>query len=146
MAARGLGAWLAGLAPARARGHLTIALVSDRRIRALNQMYRGIDEVTDVLSFPSGAGAPGGPGAPDVLLGDVAIATGVTARQARMAGHSVRTELRVLSLHGLLHLLGFDHDTDNGRMARVEARLRRTGGLPLGLIARAHRPSRERGR
>ena len=73
-------------------------------------------------------------------LGDIVIARGVAARQARDAGHSLGTELRVLALHGLLHLLGYDHDDprDRGRMARVEARLRRKGGLRDGLIERAH--------
>ena len=72
-------------------------------------------------------------------LGDIVIATGVARRQAREAGHPYNTELRVLALHGLLHLLGFDHhDTkDNGRMARLEARLRRKGGLAAGLIERS---------
>ena len=73
------------------------------------------------------------------LLGDIVIATGVAQRQAREAGHSYGTELRVLALHGLLHLLGYDHDDpeDRGRMARAEARLRRRGGLREGLISRA---------
>ena len=73
------------------------------------------------------------------VAGDVVIATGVAKRQARDAGHSYQTELRVLALHGFLHLLGYDHDApdDHGRMARAEARLRRRGGLPIGLIARA---------
>ena len=79
-------------------------------------------------------------------LGDVVIATGVARRQAREAGHSYGTELRVLALHGLLHLLGYDHDhaDDRGRMARAEARLRRSGGLAAGLIARSR--NRPRGR
>jgi probable rRNA maturation factor len=77
-------------------------------------------------------------------LGDIVIATGVAKRQAREAGHSPQTELRVLALHGLLHLLGYDHDGGDGRMARVEARLRRKGGLQAGLIERAHRVSRRR--
>ena len=68
------------------------------------------------------------------LLGDVVIATGVARRQAQEAGHSYATELRVLALHGLLHLLGYDHHGDGGRMARVETRLRRKGGLPTGVI------------
>jgi probable rRNA maturation factor len=72
-------------------------------------------------------------------LGDIVIATGTARRQARDAGHSYQAELRVLALHGLLHLLGYDHDTsdDRGRMMRVETRLRRQGGLPAGLIERS---------
>ena len=71
------------------------------------------------------------------MLGDVLIARGVARRQARGAGHDLPTELRVLALHGLLHLLGYDHEHDGGRMARLEARLRRKGGLREGLIERA---------
>ena len=70
-------------------------------------------------------------------LGDIVIARGVARRQAAAARHSVAVELRVLALHGLLHLLGYDHERDNGRMRRVERRLRRTGGLREGLIERA---------
>jgi probable rRNA maturation factor len=125
---RGLGLWLRRAAPARASGAVTVAVVSDRRVRALNARYRGVDAATDVLSFP--AGEPG-------RLGDVVIALGVARRQARGAGHAVGTELRVLALHGLLHLLGYDHERDNGRMMRAEARLRRKAGLREGLIERA---------
>jgi len=71
------------------------------------------------------------------LLGDIVVARGGARRQARAAGHSELTELRVLVLHGLLHLLGYDHDRDNGAMARVERSLRLKGGLPEGLIERA---------
>jgi hypothetical protein len=74
------------------------------------------------------------------FLGDIVIARGVARRQARAAGHTERTELRILALHGLLHLLGYDHERDHGRMLRVEQRLRRKGGLREGLIERA-RPS-----
>ena len=70
-------------------------------------------------------------------LGDIVIARGVAKRQARAAGHPELDELRLLALHGLLHLLGYDHERDNGRMRRVERRLRRTGGLREGLIERA---------
>jgi probable rRNA maturation factor len=123
-----LSRWLRRVAPARARGHLTVALVPDRRIHELNRNFRDVNEATDVLSFP--ADEPG-------TLGDVVIARGVARRQARAAGHDVPTELRVLALHGLLHLLGYDHEGDGGRMARLEARLRRKGGLREGLIERA---------
>ena len=142
----GLARWLARLAPARARGELAIALVTDRRIRALNRQYRGKDYATDVLSFPAddqGLQRTAGPRIDGPrLLGDLVIATGVARRQARQRGHSYATELRVLALHGFLHLLGYDHDDpeDHGRMARAEARLRRRGGLREGLIARAGRP------
>jgi probable rRNA maturation factor len=125
--APGLGAWLARVAPSRARGALTVAIVSDARVRALNRQYRRTDAATDVLSFPSGEQG---------LLGDVVIAAGVARRQARSAGHPLGTELRVLALHGLLHLLGYDHERDDGRMARLERRLRRKGGLVEGLIER----------
>ncbi len=128
--APGLAPWLAEVAPARARGAMTVALVSDSRVRALNQRYRRENAATDVLSFP--ADEPG-------VLGDVVIATGVARRQARQAGHPLQTEIRVLALHGLLHLLGYDHERDDGQMARLERRLRRKGGLREGLIERAPR-------
>jgi probable rRNA maturation factor len=77
-------------------------------------------------------------------LGDIVIATGVCRRQARAAGHSARIERRILALHGLLHLLGYDHETDSGAMRRVEERLRRKAGLPAGLIARIRRGPKRR--
>jgi probable rRNA maturation factor len=123
-----LAAWLESAAPARARGDITVAITSDLRIRALNRAFRHTDTPTDVLSFPSGEAGS---------LGDIAIAAGVAARQAREAGHSVGTEIRVLALHGLLHLLGYDHERDDGQMARLERRLRRKAGLVEGLIERA---------
>ena len=124
---RGLAPWLARVAPASARGDLCVAVVSDRRMRALNRQFRGKDAVTDVLSFPAHSRG---------FLGDIVIAAGVAKRQAKEAGHDIRTEIRVLALHGLLHLLGYDHDADDGKMARVEARLRKKAGLPAGLIER----------
>jgi len=150
--AAGLTTWLEAVAPARARGTMSIAIVSDARVRALNRQYRKKDTATDVLSFPAFApsalrrGKPpafapsalrrGKPPGDGEFLGDVVIASGVAARQAREAGHSLATELRVLALHGLLHLLGYDHERDDGRMARLERRLRRRGGLREGLIER----------
>ena len=127
----GLGMWLSSIAPARAAGDVAIALVSDARIRSLNRRYRKMNRPTDVLSFADDTASR--------ALGDIVIATGVARRQAKTAGHSYQTELRVLALHGLLHLLGYDHDDrlDRGRMARAEARLRRKGGLHAGLIERS---------
>lgn len=137
-ATRGLDRWLADAAPARARGAVTVALVSDGRMRALNRTFTGTDAVTDVLSFPVATEAPA-PRSPHRDLGDIVIASGVARRQALEVGHSLSQELRVLALHGLLHLLGYDHETDDGRMARVERRLRRRAGLEQGLIARSRR-------
>jgi probable rRNA maturation factor len=147
--APGLAAWLSRIAPARARGDVAIAIVSDARIRALNKKYRRKDTATDVLSFPADAPPAwrlppsprrgfGGASAPR-FLGDIVIARGLARRQARGAGHSYATELKILALHGLLHLLGYDHHdpADEGRMARLERRLRAKGGLRAGLIERA---------
>ena len=144
---RALAEWLAGVAPARARGEMTVALVSDREICALNRRFRGIAKVTDVLSFPAGESEKGvgrvflkylgtGKSLPTPFLGDVVIAVGRAGRQARDAGHSLEHELRLLALHGLLHLLGYNHEHDEGTMARLERRLRRKGGLGEGLIER----------
>jgi probable rRNA maturation factor len=152
-AARGLSRWLRRYAPAGATGTVAVALVSDTRMRALNRAFRGVDAPTDVLSFPSGGAAgaagavwPDGPSrsnAPNARsvshLGDVAIARGVAAGQARREGHPFDVELRILALHGLLHLLGYDHTRDQGAMRRFEERLRRRAGLPPGLIARTPR-------
>jgi probable rRNA maturation factor len=123
-----LGGWLRRVAPARARGKITVAIVPDSRVRALNRRYRKKDKATDVLSFPADERG---------YLGDVVIAAGVARRQAKGAGHTLQTELRVLALHGLLHLLGYDHETDSGQMWRLARRLRAKGGLREGLIERA---------
>jgi probable rRNA maturation factor len=138
--APGLASWLRRVAPARARGAVAVALVSDARIRTLNRTYRRKDDETDVLSFPSHPESRANPRsriAHPAFLGDIVIARGVARRQARAAGHDEPTELRILALHGLLHLLGYDHEHDAGRMLRVERRLRRKGGLREGLIERA---------
>jgi probable rRNA maturation factor len=122
-------------APAKAKGDLSVAVVSDRRMRALNRQFRGKDAVTDVLSFPSDPSTPLRAGQRK-FLGDIVIASGVTEKQAKAAGHPVQTEIRVLALHGLLHLLGYDHESDDGKMARTELRLRKKAGLKEGLIER----------
>jgi len=128
-----LGRWLGSHAPRGAKGHLTVAIVSDAAMRRLNKQFRGKDMATDVLSFLPDAGASGSNRS---FLGDLAIARGIAARQARQLGHSLQTELRILALHGLLHLLGYDHETDRGEMGRLEDQLRQRAGLPAGLIAR----------
>jgi probable rRNA maturation factor len=160
----GLAGWLARIAPASARGDLAIAIVSDARIRALNEQFRRKDLPTDVLSFSAsdppafaarrlrrgkrflGDIAARRLGRGERFLGDIVIAAGVARRQAREAGHSYAAELKVLALHGLLHLLGYDHHdpADGGRMVRLERRLRAKGGLRLGLIERARAGPRPR--
>jgi probable rRNA maturation factor len=137
VAAPGLARWLTRLAPAGARGLVSIAIVSDARVQRLNERFRGVNEPTDVLSFPNSE--PRVRGLEPRVLGDIVIARGVARRQAREAGHSEQTEWRVLALHGLLHLIGYDHEHDGGRMWQVERRLRRKGGLREGLIDRAAR-------
>jgi len=140
-----LARWLVRIAPTRAYGSVAIALVADGRMRQLNRRYRRRDYATDVLSFPADPAA--GPHPQTRSLGDIVIARGVARRQAREAGHPEAAELRLLALHGLLHLLGYDHEGDRGEMARVEQRLRKKGGLAAGLIERARRvPSRARAR
>ena len=94
----------------------TIAFVSDKRIRELNRQFRGVDKATDVLSFPEDD--------PD-SLGDVAISLETAARQAKDNSLSLDNEIAQLILHGLLHLSGYDHETDNGEMNRLELKLRR---------------------
>jgi probable rRNA maturation factor len=128
----GLSQWLQKIAPANVAGTLTIALLSDQKVRALNRKYRKIDRVTDVLSFSSTR-----TGTESDYLGDIAIASGVARREAKLAGHSVQNELRLLALHGFLHLLGYDHKSDGGKMALIEGQLRRKGGLQESLLERA---------
>ena len=111
---------LAAAEPASAARSLGVGLVSDRRMRALNRSFRGIDRTTDVLAFPDGA---------DGHLGDLVVSIPTAAAQARAARHSLAREIRILLIHGYLHLLGFDHETDGGRMLRRQARLvRRLAG------------------
>lgn len=112
------------------QGEIGLRLMDDAGIRALNRIFRRHDAATDVLSFPGAA--PG-------YAGDIAISLDTAGRQARAQRHSVDTEVRILLLHGLLHLSGLDHETDNGDMRRQERDLRLQLGLPPGLIERAHR-------
>jgi probable rRNA maturation factor len=139
-AATGLDRWVSMAAPRSAQGAVTIALVSDREMARLNHQFRGKRAATDVLSFPADdRQVLPAKSSRHNYLGDIAIARGVALRQSRALGHPLATELRVLALHGILHLLGYDHDRDRGEMRALEVRLRRRAGLPAGLIERAPR-------
>jgi probable rRNA maturation factor len=112
-------------------GEVSVLLTEDEAIRTLNRTYRGKDKATDVLSFPAAEAAVG-------IAGDLVISLETALRQAEERGHSLETEIRVLLLHGLLHLAGYDHVVDDGAMHRKETRLRRKLGLAAGLIERTH--------
>jgi probable rRNA maturation factor len=104
-------------------------ITGDTELRRLNAQFRDKDQATDVLSFPSE-----GP-----ELGDIAISLQRARAQAREWRHDVNDEIRILMLHGVLHLLGMDHETDSGQMRRTENRWRAKLGLPCGLIEREPR-------
>jgi probable rRNA maturation factor len=115
----------------RLKGQVTVLLTTDAAIAKLNRQFRGKNKATDVLSFPAqGVGAEG-------IAGDVAISVTTAMGQAAEQGHSLSTEIKVLILHGLLHLAGYDHEAGDGKMARRERLLRGRLGLPQGLIERA---------
>ena len=97
------------------RGEVALVLTGDRAIRPLNARYRGKDKATDVLSFPGG----------EAGLGDILLSVATAERNARGLGRTLLQELDVLALHGFLHVLGYDHETDDGTMDRLERRLRR---------------------
>jgi probable rRNA maturation factor len=124
------------------RGQVTVLLTTDTAIRRLNRQFRGKNKATDVLSFP--AFAPGPMKIAGDLAGDIAISVNTARRQADKLGHSLATEIKVLTLHGLLHLAGFDHEIDKGEMAKREQKLRAKLRLPHGLIERA-KPGRNAG-
>jgi|SRR5579863_737113 len=119
-----------------ARGRsIACLLTGDAEVRRLNRRFRGKNSATDVLSFPSLG--KNGPGDKNCCAGDLAISVDRARRQAVEHGHSLEDELRILMLHGALHLTGLDHENDAGRMARSEARWRQRLGLRMGLIERA---------
>jgi probable rRNA maturation factor len=112
------------------RGVVNVLVSTDTELRRLNCRFRKKDKPTDVLSFP-----PAVDGAED-FAGDVAISATIAAQNARRLGHSAADEIRILALHGVLHLAGYDHERDGGEMAGKEARLRSKLGLPVALIER----------
>lgn len=115
------------------KGEVSVLLTTDDGIRGLNRRFRKKNKATDVLSFPAAPGFG--------VAGDLAISVETATRQATEQGHRLSVELRVLMLHGLLHLAGMDHEVDDGKMARKERRLRAQLGLPMGLIERVETPS-----
>ena len=110
---------------ANLQGDVNVLLTNDRKMRELNRRFRRKDKTTDVLSFPSLDG------------GDIAISLPLAKQNARTLGHKIGDELKILILHGTLHLKGHDHESDNGAMARLERRLRKKLALPLSLTERA---------
>jgi probable rRNA maturation factor len=118
------------------RGRVNVLITSSAAMRSLNLRFRGLNKATDVLSFPT---------EPSILrdrssngfAGEVAISADIALQNALRRGHSGALEVKVLILHGILHLAGFDHERDNGEMARKEAKLRRILRLPIGLTERA---------
>lgn len=114
-------------------GEVSVLLTEDQAVRVLNRQYRHKDKPTDVLSFPA---------AVEGVAGDLVISVETALRQAEERDHPVEMEIKVLLLHGLLHLAGYDHETDNGTMRRKEIRLRRELGLSKGLIERVQKPPR----
>jgi probable rRNA maturation factor len=112
-----------------------VLITGNAVIRNLNRQFRNVNKATDVLSFPSNGLATGG--RHKALSGEIAISADIALQNAYRLGHSPAQEIKILTLHGLLHLAGFDHERDNGQMARKETKLRRALRLPDGLIERA---------
>ena len=119
----------------RLRGRVNVLVTSSTAMRSLNFRFRQKSKPTDVLSFPSESSSHnGGQGAG--LAGEIAISADIARQNAARLGHPVALEIKLLALHGILHLAGMDHERDNGEMARMEARLRSVLRLPTGLIDR----------
>ncbi|MGA7290234.1 MAG: rRNA maturation RNase YbeY, partial [Terriglobales bacterium] len=114
----------------RLKGTVNVLLTTSAEMKSLNRRFRGKDKATDVLSFPAEAGAHG------KNAGEIAISAEIATRNARALRHAPSEEVKILVLHGLLHLRGYDHECDNGQMARREQLLRAKLHLPLGLIER----------
>jgi probable rRNA maturation factor len=112
-------------------GECSVLLAGDEKLRELNREFRGKDKATDVLSFPLSP--------EDADGGDLAISLETAAAQAKEQGHPLQIEVKILMLHGLLHLAGYDHEQDRGQMRRRETVLRKQFGLPAGLVERTHK-------
>ncbi|MBS1814934.1 MAG: rRNA maturation RNase YbeY [Acidobacteria bacterium] len=121
---------------ARLEGELSILLADDKQLKQLNKQFRGKNKPTDVLSFPA-------PEDMRELAGDLALSIDTAAKQAAEFNHSLDEELRILLLHGILHLSGYDHEADSGEMAAREEELRTELGLSTNLIHRAQSPKKK---
>ena len=115
------------------KGRVDVLLTSSAGMKSLNRRFRGKDKPTDVLSFPAE------PAAQKQFAGEIAISAEIAAQNAWALRHSLAEEVKILVLHGVLHLRGYDHECDNGQMARRERQLRAKLHLPLGLIERTGR-------
>ena len=129
------------------RGQVNVLVTNSAALRSLNQRFRDQNKTTDVLSFPV-ASSPSQSRKGEKLAGEVAISADIALKNAFRLGHPAALEVKILALHGILHLAGFDHERDNGEMARKEAELRRALGLPAALIERVtpERATHERGK
>jgi probable rRNA maturation factor len=117
------------------RGTVNVFLTGSAAMRSLNARFRGKDKATDVLSFPAGPARKGDQQAAPAA-GEIAISADMAAENSLRFGHSPAQEVKILALHGILHLAGYDHERDNGQMARKEENLRHRLGLPAALIGR----------
>src|SRR5262249_45706544 len=115
-------------------GSVNVLVTNNRALRSLNRHFRHKNEPTDVLSFPADVETHG-------FACDVAISLEIARSNAHRLGHPVADEVKILMLHGLLHLAGYDHETDDGKMSRLEDSLRKRLGLPVALIARTRNGS-----
>jgi len=120
------------------RAAVNVLVTSNAELQELNRHFRGKDQPTDVLSFPAL------PGLKPRYAGDIAISAEIAAHNARTLGHTPAEEIKVLVLHGILHLRGYDHERDRGKMARREEKLRRDLRLPVALIERSATPRSRR--
>lgn len=124
------------------RDPVNVLVTGSSELRSLNRQFRGVDKPTDVLSFPP----PKEGREARSSAGEVAISADIARENARRLGHSVADEIKILVLHGVLHLAGFDHEHDHGEMAREESRLRQQLKLETGLIERTQPRAPARGR
>jgi len=116
-------------------GTVNVLVTTNKELQSLNRRFCGKDRPTDVLSFPPMPGLVAG------LAGDIAISAEIASQNAADLGHAPALEVKILALHGILHLAGYDHESDHGAMARQEMKLRKSLGLPSGLIERVGAPA-----